>query len=150
MKYIFPLTYSWGKAIICTIIYYNPQQKFSSIHSLKWMIFFSFHVFSFKKIIEFLVYSSSGNIVVAYLMIGEVILCSIKQELIGNFDETEIDSRNKWFWRETDPIRMTMIKAKLLPKALSCLGIIIYCVTLYLLTSVICEHFNWGYYQDIQ
>lgn len=57
--------------------------------------FFSFHVFSFKKIIEFLVYSSSGNIVVAYLMIGEVILCSIKQELIGNFDETEIDSRNK-------------------------------------------------------
>lgn len=43
---------------------------------------------------EFLVYSSSDNIVVACLMI-EVILYSVKQELAENFDENVIYSRDK-------------------------------------------------------
>lgn len=72
---------------------------------------------------EFLVYSSSDNIVVACLMI-EVILYSVKQTLTENFAENEVDSKDKWFGRETDPIRMNMIKAKLFLKAFSCLGVI--------------------------
>lgn len=43
---------------------------------------------------EFLVYSSSDNIVVACLMI-EVILYSVKQKLTENFAENEVDSKDK-------------------------------------------------------